>query len=791
MTARTFHTALSAALLCGVATAALAQPAPRAASAGDAVQQANAVEEIVVTARRRDENAQDVPIALTVVSSETLAASGAFTLGQVQQISPSLQVFSFNPRNTNVNIRALGSNVAFSNDGLENGVGIYIDNVYFGRLGQSQFDLVDLQQIEVLRGPQGTLFGKNTTAGAINITSQAPSFTPEGSAEATIGDYGYSQLRASVSGPLGDKAAARLSLAQTKRDGFLENVRTGQDLQDYENFTARGQLLLRPSDDLSIRLIADYSKQAALCCVASVVDAFDTYDSGGRIANNFTDRVTRAGYAPLPFEPFERKTDIDAPVQANMRGYGLSGQVDWDLPGARLTSITAYRWWNWDPANDSDSLGLPILTLAQTANRQRQFSQEVRLASEGDNTVDYVVGAYYFWQVIRGYGRVRYGSAAASFNLPGVPTVLGDAALNGFESNSYTDPETKSYALFGQATWNISDELKLTGGLRYTHEDKRGSFRQWHADGPDLGGLPPALAAAAIAIRGQFAPLADYGVKFSDDNLSGLVSLSYAPTSDLMFYGSYSHGAKSGGLNLAILPPGISPQVDPEGVDAFELGLKSQWFDRTLTANLALFHTTITDYQTAIIEIQQDSVTALQYIDNIPKVRSQGVEGDVAWTPAAWLSLTGSFAYTDASYREYANALQAPENLDLGPQQDLSGKRLSGSSKLTYTLGADVSWPVPDLGGRAAEVYAHGDYSHRSSYYTSASNSRYTLVPGYGLLNARVGLRTTDGLWDISAWARNLGDEDYFQTLSVSNYGLVTGQLGDPQTYGVTLRSRF
>lgn len=222
-------------------------------------------EEIVVTgSRRRDEDAQEVPIALSIVSAEALERRGDYTLGQIQQQVPSLQVFSFNPRNTNINIRGLGSNVALTNDGLENGVGFYIDNVYYGRVGLSQFDLVDLERIEVLRGPQGTLFGKNTTSGVINITSRKPSFDPEFSGEASIGNYSYYQFRASASGPLiADKLAIRLSGAITQNDGFLYNVTQRERAQDYSNKTIRGQLLFTPTEDVSLRLIGDFSSRTS------------------------------------------------------------------------------------------------------------------------------------------------------------------------------------------------------------------------------------------------------------------------------------------------------------------------------------------------------------------------------------------------------------------------------------------------------------------------------------------------------------------------------------------------
>jgi iron complex outermembrane recepter protein len=772
-------------------TVATASAAPAAAGPAPEPEADGGGSDVVVTARRREERAQDVPIALSVVGSEALERTGNFTLGQVQQLVPSLQVFSFNPRNTNINIRGLGSNVALTNDGLENGVGIYIDNVFYGRVGQSQFDLVDLDRIEVLRGPQGTLFGKNTTAGAINITTRAPSFEPEFSGEATLGDYGYYQLRGSASAPIAaDTVAFRLSGALTHRDGFLYNVTKQEEAENYDNVSIRGQLLIKPTSSLSIKLIGDWAKQEQDFVMNVVANIFDTYDNGVVIPNNFRARAARAGYTPLPVDPFARIGDSDGHYQADMRSYGVSGQVDWDIGRAALTSITAYRWWDWDPANDGDSTALPVITKAQQANRQRQFSQEVRLASTGTNTIDYVLGGYYFWQLVRGYGATAYGSAAALWNLPAVPADIGNAALNGFEADSTSTPETKSLAAFGQATWNISDALKFTGGLRFTHELKKGAYHQFAVAGIDLSTLPAAIATPAQAIRNQFNPVIDYSTSFTDDSLSGLANISYKIAPDVLVYASYSRGNKSGGLNLTALPPGIPPEVRPEQVDAYEVGLKSQFFDRKVTFNLAGFWTDISDYQTAIT-VDQGNNTIRQYIANIPSVRSRGVEGDLSWSPTRLVSLTGSFNYTDATYRDYVNAPQAPERLYLGAIQDLTGEPLAGIPKFTYTLGADLAQPVGEWQERAIELYGHADFSHRSSFNTSSSNSRYGQIDGYGVLNARVGVRTDDGRWDLSVWARNLTDSEYFQTLSPGNTGLVTSIVGDPRTWGVTLRTKL
>jgi iron complex outermembrane receptor protein len=790
-------TALTAAPAHAIAIAVTADAAADAATASasdanasDASASDDGGEAILVTARRRDEDAQDVPIALSVISANTLDKTGNFTLGQVQQLVPSLQVFSFNPRNTNINIRGLGANVALTNDGLENGVGFYLDNVYYGRPGQSQFDLVDLAQIEVLRGPQGTLFGKNTTSGAINITSRAPSFDPEFFGEVSGGNYGYHQVRGSVSAPIiADKVAFRLSVADTHRDGFLTNLHDGSKAQDYDNFSVRGQLLIKPADTLSIKLIGDYSHQKQNYVLNIPVNYFTTYDSGATIANNVALRAARAGYTLLPADPFARNGDSDSHYQAYMESYGVSGQVDWDLGDVALTSITAYRWWDWDPANDGDGTGLPITTKAQQANRQRQFSQEFRLGSIGKNRVDWTVGAYYFWQTVRGYGKSAYGSAAPNWNLPTVNPVVSNAALNGFEANSYSEPVTKSYALFGQANWNFTDRISLTSGLRYTHEDKTGVYSQYWVAGTDLSTLSAADAAAATAIRNQYNPQTSYSISLKDDSVSGLLTLSWKATRDVLLYGSYSRGSKSGGLNLTNIPTGARASVRPEKVDNFELGVKSQFLDHRLTANIAGFWTEVGDYQTAITE-PNELGTSIQYISNIPKVRSRGIEGDFAYAPSKWVNLTASGSYIETTYRNYTNAPQAPENNAAvsGTFQNLTGVQLPGVPKFTYTLGADLAQP---LGSGALEVYGHADFSHRSTFNTSSANSRYAQVPGYGLLNARIGVRSEDGHWDISVWARNLTNTNYFQALSAGATGIVTGTIGDPRTFGATLKTKL
>ena len=769
-----------AALLAGAAVPADLPP-------GDAAADAARPEDIVVTARRREERAQDVPIALSVVGKQQLEATDYSQLDQIQQLVPSLQVVSFNAKNTFINIRGFGSNVAVAANGIDNGVGVYIDQVYYPRVSTSQTDLVDLDRIEVLRGPQGTLFGRNTTAGAISISSRAPDFKPDLNGEASFGDYGYYQLRASVSAPIvDDKAAFRLSGAITHRDGTLKEVTTGENAQNYGNQSVRGQLLVKPSDAISIRLIGDYSHQN-IRTGSVLAGIISYYDDGTKIPNNFLDRIGRTRYAPLPIDPFARKSDANIPAGAEQSTFGFSGQVDADLGGATLTSIAAYRKLKFDPVNDVDSIALSVFTAGQQSDRQQQFSQEVRLASDGHRTIDYVIGAYYFWQVVKGYGQVGYGADAPNWFLPTLPAALSNAALNGFHSSSYSNPRTKSYAGFGQATWHIGSALSLTGGLRFTHEVKDGRFVNVQDGGADVSLLPPAFASAVQQIRNGFSANQAFSAKRSDDSLSGTADLSYKLSGNALLYATYSRGAKSGGLNLSAVPTNVPTTIKPERVDNYEIGLKSTLPRFGITANLAAFWSEVSDYQTVIYSQAPGTVSIISYLANIPKVRSRGIEADTMWSPARNVSLGASGSYIDAVYVSYRNGQAPVENGENGTAiADLSGRPLAGVSRFSYTLYADAARPIGAL-----ELYGHADWAHRSSFYTAVSDSRYSRVPAYGLLNLRLGVRQSDHHWDVAVWLRNALNKHYYQVLSPAATGLITGILGDPRTGGVTLRTSF
>lgn len=749
-------------------------------------------EEIVVTARRRAEDPQKVPIALGVFGGAALERAGISGLNQLKEQAPGLQIIGANARNTNVNIRGLGSSVGLVNDGLEGGVGVYIDDVYYSRSGQALFDLIDLDRIEVLRGPQGTLFGKNTTGGALSIYTRKPNLSDrEMFGEVTVGDHGDYQLRAAASVPLvEDRVAARLTVAQSWLNGFSHNRFTDQRSDDISNFTGRGQLVIRPVDDVTVRLIGDYGRQRVQNPNAPTAQVLTTNIAGNPIPNGFYARAARTGYVLPTIDPFARVGDLDARTQANMSQWGLSGNVNWDMGGHSLTSITAYREWNWKPMVDADTTSLPVITAAGLTSRQHQFTQEMRLSSTGDRKIDYVLGLFYYFQNITSNAIVRYGSAAPLWIFPGeVPFTRAqqEAGLVGFGATGLAVTKTRSYAAFGQATWHITDALRLTGGLRYTRETKDGDFAQEVGGGVDLSTLPTAVAVGAQAVRNNFAVARGYSARTKEGKLSGSVNLSYQITPAIMTYANYARGFKSGGVNTVDLAPGVPTTVAPEKITAYEVGLKSRLFDRMATLNIAAFWTENENFQASL----QDFARNLTYIANVGTVRSRGIETEATFRPNEHLSAYVSAAYTDAVYKSYTDAPCPLEYQGTGQTIcNLSGTALPGVSKWSLAGGGEFSYPI---GAGLTLFYIGADYSYRTNFYSAPNRAAFSRIGGYGLTNGRIGFRAENDRWDFSAWARNLFDTKYFtiKNAAAFNTGQIIGFLGNPRTIGVTGRLRY
>lgn len=742
--------------------------------------------DIVVTARRREERAQDVPIALTVVNEELLDRTGAYNIAQVTQLAPTVQLLTSNPRNTAVTIRGLGASYGLANDGLEQGVGIYVDQVYYGRPAAATLDFVDLDRIEILRGPQGTLFGKNTTAGALNITTQAPSFTPEGLAEVSIGDHGFLQAKASVSGPLvEDRLAGRLSIVSTRRDGLLENVTVGGRQNAQDSIGLRGQLLFTPTEALRIRLFADYADLTPDCCTQVYVGYGATLKPA---AQQFPALAAGRGYTPASTDPFDRLADVDGAIRADQIHRGVSAIVDYDFGWATLTSVSAWRSWDWGPRNDRDYTALDIVRQSANPSWQDQWSQELRLSSNGSERIDWTVGLYAFHQAVETHGVTEYGRDATYWLLS--PT-LPDALLDGYTVYNDSRIETDSYAVFGQLTWNVTDRLHVTPGLRYTREEKSGVYAATTAGG--LVTADPTLISRRLGIARPQA----YAADLSDDDVSGQISVSYDAGRDVLVYASAARGYKSGGINMAGIPnlPDGSPAlsnavVRPEVATTWELGLKTQAFDRRLTANLAIYRTDVDDYQANVVDTGPGALRG--YLANAEKVEIQGVEVDAFARPSEHLDLYANLAWTDAQYASFANGPCPLELIGAATVAcDLSGRDLPGVSPWAASVGGEAHRDGQFL-GLTGEVYGGFDAAWRSTYNSDASVSRYTEIDGYTVVNLRAGLRAEAG-WEAFVWVKNALDEDYLQFVSIQsgNSGLIVGNPGDPRTVGVTLRARY
>ncbi len=760
-------------------------PQTQAAAPTTAVE-APVLEVIKVTARKREENVQDVPIAISVLTAQDLDKTGTYSTEQLTRLQPSIQLISSNPRNTAVTIRGLGSVIGLTNDGLESGVGFYVDDVYYARPGSAMVDLLDIERVEVLRGPQGTLFGKNTTAGALNLSTAAPTFTPEGKAEITLGEDGYTQGKAIISGALvADKVAGRLAVSSTRRDGTVKNITTGAKQNDTNSQALRAQLLIEASPVLKIKLSADYAYQDP----NANTQVFVRYGATKRsAASQFPALAAAFNYQPASENPYDRLVDVNSPIQARQILKGTSAKVDWDLGDVSFTSISAIRTWDWTPQNDRDYTALAVRTKSNNPSAQDQWSQEFRLASNGSNDIDWVAGLYAFGQDVETHGTEQWGKDGARWLIgANVPSNL----IDGYTSNTDVYTSTDSYAAYAQATWRVTEELRITPGVRYTKEEKSGDFTQVAA-----GGLATTDTALNTAKRG-IARNQKYAADFSDSSPTGQLNIAYDLAEEQLVYLNWARGYKSGGINAAGIPTDaagnpslVSATVQPEKSTTIEAGLKTQWLDRRLTANFAIYDTQVSDYQANVVDAGPGALRG--YLANIEKVSVRGFEFDSRAQLADNWSIYATYAYTDGEYDSFRNGPPPLEELASGTSAfDLSGRALPGVSKNAGSVGTEYSWGGT-VSGVTGEWYSAADLSFRSDWNSDASVSKYLLVEGSTLVNLRVGFRTNNGT-DVSLYARNAFNEDYLSFLSIQagNSGAVYGHVGDPRNIGIRVKAEF
>jgi len=863
----TASAAVVGAVAFGFAGAASAQSTPQDAP--------TTIDDIVVTAQKREQNLQDVPIVVTTLSAESLNNAGVRDIKDLQILTPGMTVTSTQSEaSTTARIRGVGT--VGDNPGLESSVGVVIDGVYRSRNSIGFGDLGEMQRIEVLKGPQGTLFGKNTSAGVINILTEAPSFTPSFGAELTFGNYGAMGASGSVTGPIRDDLAFRLYAGRRVRDGFYQvdlgdGPRTNRDDQNQDFFTTRGQLLWLPNDNTSIRVIADYTSRDEYCCVGVQTRTGPTYPFIDGLSNGTGQTPPATGFGNLPFS---RLAFANRDTGQKIRDQGVSIEANIDLPSmnATLTSVTSWRDWSGDIGMDVDYTGADIAYRPQDGTygyAVDNLTQEFRLAGQTDR-FDWLVG---FFATRERIGRddnwyfgadytpfmsllltsrlnaanpaipITGGSAGAPTGVIGCLTRPGQTALGlqqclgtggvvngggvGFTAGlGYIDKyeqESTSYALFTNNTWHVTDQFDLTLGLRYTMDDKSLEGRQQNAATnvtcistlANAGAIGTVLGANAPTIIGNIclpwanAAFANRTISesFDDSELSGTFKAAYRFNDSVMAYASYARGYKSFGYNLDRVQSGITPTASllfpSEMVDSYEIGVKSTLLNRTLLLNATYFDQTFTDFQ-----LNTFLGTAF-VVESIPELTSRGVDADFVWfTPVEGLSFQGGVTYTKTEYGVFTAAdLINPGNfpqLSLLPGATASfAPEWSGSLAMNFdrSLGNGLR------GGFSLAAKYMSDYNTGSDLLPYKDQDAFTTV------NARVSLGSEDGRWTGEFWVQNLTEAEYkqvgyngplqgsaFQTTvqpngTYYNPALDTQTydafLGQPRTYGVTLRYRY
>ena len=705
-----------------------------AAGAAAAQEQREAgLEEVVVTAQKRVESAQNVPISIAAVDAAALESAGIGNLDELQRLTPGMTISNVGSGFVSYTyIRGAGTNVLTSD--AEPSVAYYMDEVYLAGTAGLQSDLLDIERVEVLKGPQGTLFGRNAAAGAVSITTKRAEETFNSYASADVGNYGAWGVKGGVTGPLSDdqRWRYRFAVAHRERDAFTDNLSGGLDPGFLDTTTARGALEF-VGEGFNVRFTADYFKaeNGMTNQVASTAYAF------------CTDLMNAAACASLPAGSLPPAADLyDAFYNVNgwedQDTWSTTARFEWELPFATLTSISSYRDNKFDRLADYDATALNAFVLG-TQQQDETFGQELRLSDVGEK-VDWIAGLYYF----------DSKTLRTDVILPGPAFVVpAFAALPG----SYgQDLDVTSYAAFGQLTYHFTDQLGITLGGRYTRDEKQS--RQ----STDPFGPVPRYTANLTPEWSSFDPA---------------LSLQYQMNPELLFYASARQGFKSGGFQSLAGNPTIAANVyDPEEVRSYELGMKSRWLDDRLQLNVAAFHTDIDDQQ-----ILRLPVVGVTLIDNAGKTSTDGV--DIALSALATPNLRFDITATlqKARFDQYVS-----NNVSF------EGNHQLRSPDETVSLLGEYTVPL----GAAGELVLRADYAYQSEVFFDAANSSFggANQGSYGLVNGRITFVSADDSWDVSVYGKNLADEEYFRNVALQGrFGLAVP--GDPLTYGVVFNWRY
>ena len=767
------------------------------------------IEEVVVTATKRTASIQDVPVAVTVLDEDALDDAGAVDLKSLVNMTPTLNVFSSasTAQTSFISIRGVGT--LGNNVGLESAVGTFIDGVYQPRPGIAMSEFVDMKQVEVLRGPQGTLFGRNTSAGALVLRSNEPNMDEtSGSVELTAGNENLANVKGMVNIAANDELAFRFAGSYRSRDGLYDNPTTGKDAHDIDRFMVRGQALWQPNDEVSVRFVADYAESDELCCQGGI-------EVGSPFTPFFSLASIPGGGAAVTGESaLDKRLFNGDPRREGTDHLGISAELNWEFENSTLTFISAYRDFEAISSGDADSVNTDFFAVpgsSPNVTGVESFTLEARLQGEAGK-LDWLVGAFYGDEEVRNDFTLAMGpDADAHLNAfyfgvlagaTGDPLALGPSpilaftqgnSINGAFNRNEGTQDSKSFSIFTHNIFNVTDRFSITLGLRYVDEEKDGGIAVLGGESAACGGVltNPALApggplagfaplAFGLICNGLYAPQLSNGftTDFEDDALTYTASGSYNLADNMSVYASYTKGFKSGGINLELGANPADPTFDSEDVEAYEIGFKSTFFDNKVVLNIALFDQDIEDFQLNTFDGIRLAILS------VPNAESSGAEVELRADLADWLTVNTAVSYYDASYPSDCDG--GVVNTTITP---LCGTDLPNAPEVGAFLGLNTHFVIANgMALRMVANFRYADESLPSPINPTAYQDSTTMV------DVRAALMSADERWSVELWGKNITDEFRHTRgkfpIPFQGGGSIS-YLTDPKTYGVTFRMGF
>lgn len=732
-----------------IKTSSLAPAMALALYGTGALAQGMVLEEVIVTAQKRSESLQDVPMAVNAFSADTIQEAGINNTADLAIMTPSLHTLNVqSPFTTKMQIRGIGT--AQSDPALEPSVGVFVDGVFLGRSGLGMSDLTDIERIEVLQGPQGTLYGKNTNAGAISVITKRPSFDGfEGYIEASAGNYDMGILTLAATGPISDTLAYRLSGNTHQRDGYMENSGAA-DGNDADDWNMQGKLSWEPNDRLNLMLAGSHVERDDSCCVPDATQG-DAVQA----------ELARQGLPQDKKDPRDYKVATDVDAEFAMESDLLSLHIDYDMGWGSITSITAWNDYDYTQLVDQDRSELDIIASQSEFYSGDSLSQELRLDSQLGDTIDYQLGLFYYKQTTqRGDGTttVVVGDDFLTIAAQEIGPIIGQIAAPGDYLFGKGIWKNDTFAVFGQATWHLGERWHLTGGLRWTDEEREATLFS-----DNISTAPAVVNLGFTSYLGRLSAPVDDTFNRSSDNVDWLLKAAYDLSDSTMIYASASTGTKSGNFNGVNGTP-EEREFDDEDTLSYELGAKASFFDSRVRLNSAIFYTGVEDYQ-----FQQGLPDGGTIVSNEAEVEVSGLDLQLEALALENLTITAGLLYM----HDY--------EVVSGPNE---GKQLSTTPDYTANLGATLVFPLAD-----GALYLRGDYMYMDDHVTNNSNEPDDEVyQDRESLNAKLGWRNDN--WNLSIWGKNLTDDSYAGlTSQVQRFsGSRAYYLTAPRTYGATLR---